>query len=433
MNEITYDSIKLLAKKSGCSVKELYVLSAQNDPFYCGSPTDLADAEWFGDLWTRFQFPSGVHLRRIHYLLISQETPISMRNGKPYQNTEDCWKALTEASKRARYLGVVRPGAFEDRRNPPPTIYHANEIELAGVDQLNETPYIASPYFPLLPSYELTGPFVDQRYHMEVWCEKSTMDDVLNPLCREFGVNYVTGVGELSITAVIKLIFRARHFEKPVRLFYVSDFDPAGKSMPVAVARKAEFFIRRDYPDIDLRLYPVVLTEQQIFQYRLPRTPIKESERRRAAFEERNGAGATELDALEALHPGELRQILTSHVSRYYDTALSERVSETRRHIRAELSTIRNEVIARHADNVDALKEEYERIGEMIEGWHTRAAPVWQAISSDLKATAPDIYDYELPEPEMADELDEALFDSGRDYLDQIAHYKRFQGKADDD
>ena len=32
-------------------------------------------------------------------------------------------------------------------------------------------------------------------------------------------------------------------------------------------------------------------------------------------------------------------------------------------------------------------------------------------------------------EPEIADEPGEALFDSGRDYLDQITHYKRFQGR----
>jgi hypothetical protein len=52
------------------------------------------------------------------------------------------------------------------------------------------------------------------------------------------------------------------------------------------------------------------LTREQAQQFNLPRIPIKESDLRRKGFEERNGEGAVELDALEALHPGELASLV---------------------------------------------------------------------------------------------------------------------------
>ena len=114
---INYSTLKQWAKEHKTSVKKLIVLSAQNDPFYVGAPAQLAAAEWFADLWIKFNFAHGVHLRRIHYQLISQETPIIMSNCKPYNNTVECWKVLNEASKAARYLNLVDIDAFNDRRN----------------------------------------------------------------------------------------------------------------------------------------------------------------------------------------------------------------------------------------------------------------------------------------------------------------------------
>jgi hypothetical protein len=70
------------------------------------------------------------------------------------------------------------------------------------------------------------------------------------------------------------------------------------------------------------------LTADQCKQYHLPRTPIKDSERRAGVFEARHGAGATELDALEALHPGELRKIVIEAVDHYYDSDLQERAED---------------------------------------------------------------------------------------------------------
>jgi hypothetical protein len=50
--------------------------------------------------------------------------------------------------------------------------------------------------------------------------------------------------------------------------------------MPKAVARKVEFTIAKFGLDVDLQLIPLALTPDQRREYRLPRTPIKDTERR---------------------------------------------------------------------------------------------------------------------------------------------------------
>ncbi len=100
----------------------------------------------------------------------------------------------------------------------------------------------------------------------------------------------VVGIGELSEIRSRHLAQRVNETEKPARIIYMSDFDPAGRSMPVSVARKMEFYIHKFDLDVNVTLNPLILTEQQCREYRLPRTPIKESEKRRNRFEEKFGA-----------------------------------------------------------------------------------------------------------------------------------------------
>ena len=53
------------------------------------------------------------------------------------------------------------------------------------------------------------------------------------------------------------------HANRPARMFYIADFDPAGHGMPVSVTRKIEFFLADRNLDLDIRLQPIVLTLPQ--------------------------------------------------------------------------------------------------------------------------------------------------------------------------
>ena len=68
-----------------------------------------------------------------------------------------------------------------------------------------------------------------QDFIVEVWIEKSTQNDWLVPLCQRRGVNLVVGIGEQSETRSRELALRSSEYGVPVRIIYISDFDPGGR------------------------------------------------------------------------------------------------------------------------------------------------------------------------------------------------------------
>jgi hypothetical protein len=119
-----YDSLKELARQLKRPEISLVATNLGNDPFYVGVASRRADAEWFVELWNTYKNREGLHLRGIHYILISQESgAVKCRNLTTYENTINCWQTLCKASRDARLLGLVPPDAFEDRRNSKPIRY----------------------------------------------------------------------------------------------------------------------------------------------------------------------------------------------------------------------------------------------------------------------------------------------------------------------
>jgi hypothetical protein len=426
----TYDyaGLKELAKSLRRPSTTLVALAPQNDPFYADMPSRRAMAEWFAGLWERFGLQRGIHLRAVHYKLISQRTPITFPNGTAYENTIECWKELGKASKDARHLELVTD-EWTDRKSS--SIVHLVDPTTASISLIDGQgyDYDAPTAMPDLPRLHLDPPSAPHPYHVELWCEKATVNDILMSLAQRYGLNVVTGEGEISVTRCVELVDRAVSSDRPVRILYVSDFDPAGQSMPVAVARKIEHVIHRRDLDIDVQVRPVALTKRQCQDYDLPRTPIKEEERRKKGFEERHGEGATELDALEALHPGVLRQILIDEIERYYDPDLKQATEDAAEELERELDDITESAYDAHRAEIDELTAAWAEITTAMEAWKRRAQPVWRGIAESLTVDAPNPDDHDWPEAREANEDDDPLFDSTRDYIDQMGYYKEFQGK----
>jgi hypothetical protein len=431
---LRYDRIKKLAAELGRPASTLIALAPANDPFSI-TPGRRDEAQWFSRIWKQLDLGSGVHLRRVHYALVSQAKPIKMPNGLPYENTHGCWQALIRASNDARYLDLVPAEDFVDRRNAEPLIHLTNGSSRGSLWTTCNAPDIevVASEMPDLPALRLSPPVILQPYHIEIWCEKTTINDVLEPLADEYGLNVITGAGELSQTHCVNLVKRAEESGRPVRILYISDFDPAGQSMPVAGARKIEHRLYLKQLDLDIQVRPIALTADQCERYGLPRTPIKETERRAGAFENRHGEGATELDALEAIRPGELRNIIVREIERYFDSDLNERVNETAAEVRQSISAINRTIHTEHRTEIAALESEWKGIAKehtrRIAQWQKRAKLIWRAIANDLDTQSPDPDEIEWPEPDVGDEDDDPLFDSTRDYVEQIDRYKEHQGK----
>lgn len=405
--DMNYDLIKEAAKNAGVSYRHMIALAPQNDPFYCGTPGDIDKAKWFARL-LRDAGLSNTHLRRVHYWAVSQSPQIALPNRitwnkkkdwtDTYTNNDACWKYLCQASKLARYLGYVDVEDIVDNKNPDPHVFA--EYSSSEPGYYIDIPHLDN-WYTITQNFNLSNVL---PYHLEIWCEKSTMNDVLLPLCEVYRANLVTFEGEVSVTACQDLINRAREAEKPVRVFYISDFDPAGKSMPVAMSRKIEFLNRYDL--LDIRVMQVTLTAEQVYTYNLPRIPIKDTERRAEKFENVFGVGATELDALEALHPGALADIVTDAMAPYWSDEA-----------KAELDSLEEQLQTELDEKVNAITDKYKKELDAIRG-----------LVQELKQIKIDLEDYTLDtfEP-LTDEDEDWLFDSQRDYLEQLQMYKLFK------
>ena len=436
---LEFDDIKAMAKAIGRSIRDLIALSPDADPFYIGVGARRRDAEWFAGVWAEHG-AAGSHLRRLHYRLISATTPVRKPDGSEYQNTEHDWNLLAAASLVARYLDLVPFDALVDRRNDEPMIFAENldadpdeEIEVSCAVACEE-PAVAAidvPDMPTLPFLDFDADYPVQKYIVEVWIEKSTQNDWLEPLCRRRGVNLVVGAGEQSETRSRELALRAVEYGAPVRVIYLSDFDPGGRSMPKAVARKVEFTIAKFELDVDLQLIPLALTPDQCHEYRLPRTPIKETERRKDKFERIFGVGATELDALEALRPGEMARLLEAELDNWLDRDLDARMFSLRSELDVLLGRIRCDVLDNYAASIEAIEFKFNIITEKLaevasefNDWEGEAVELWRTIADELEDERPDLSDVDVPRSDAPGSTERfVLFDSKRSYLAQMDAY----------
>jgi polyhydroxyalkanoate synthesis regulator phasin len=414
------------------TMEELCVLSPAKDPFHSGTKTDEAQAVWF---WELFGDTRGSHLRRLHYRLVSRGDVLKP-DGRVYQNDNLNWEYLQAASRQARYLGLISPEHLVDRRNPAPHIHMeapfgfepdwTYDLKTARLTRVST--YLGnSDYFPLLGvETEVTGYLYEesqQPYLVEIWSEKSTINDILVPLCSSLGANYVSGAGYMSITTMIALLRRrVARLQKPTRILYVSDYDSAGRNMPRQVARQLQFWIDRYASDYDIRVQPIAMTSEQAQNY--PAAP---------------DSGSVELDAMQELDPGLLAEIVTENVSQFRDFELEQATAEAEEEAESLVADGAREAIAPELEAVEQIKREAEeiyqgyraRLEELASELNGELAPLdrrvenlQRAAREKLDALEPDLP--ELPEGETEEDPEDEdwLFDSSRPYLEQQQIYR---------
>jgi hypothetical protein len=171
-----------------------------------------------------------------------------------------------------------------------------------------------------------------------------------------------------------------------------------------------------------------VLTPEQCREYKLPRTPIKDTERRKDKFERIFGGGATELDALEALHPGEMARLLEAEIDNFLDRDLGQRVRQEQRGYELFLNKIENRLREKHSEKIRVLEESFDDIVASLQEWEEEAQELWSAIKAELNEQKPDLSGVEVPRPKVSGKTDRfVLFDSKRDYFTQLDYYHMWQ------
>lgn len=399
---MNYEEIKeLLAlerkkpKKDRYILKDLIAMSKGSDPFYAGQPGRREKAEWFAKIWNEYG-GGGYHLRRLHYKILGLATK---PDGKSYQNTKDDWDLLNAGSTNARHLGLVRYDDFVDRRNPDPkVIVEYNNDSLCHTYKQPVETEISGLHGNIWAEYNLMQL---RDYCIELWAEKSSMDDILVPLCEQYKVFLITGAGFESLTHINHLLKRIREFKKSCRIFYISDFDNSGQKMPRQVGRQLQFRIERMslQNEVDIRLKPIILLKEQIQAYQLPGSPDKNE---------------TELDALEALHPGEFEKIVKSYLDKYIDLEKAREFKSQQDHKVSESNDEIDKIIfSEFQDEIDDLENKVTELGERISE-RIENIGVEKVGKPDSK--------------EIVEEND-WLFRSELDYFEQLVRFKKFEAE----
>jgi DNA repair exonuclease SbcCD ATPase subunit len=198
-----------------------------------------------------------------------------------------------------------------------------------------------------------------------------------------------------------------------------------------------------------VKLTPLVLTKEQVEHYQLPPVMLKETDTSRRSFQERRGVECgSELDALEAIHPGAFGRLVEEAFAPYRDadleTAMSdtasdaddsaneqwelasqdekyrlEEIQEQVKEIAEEFQPRINEINERYRKEVDALKKEFDdRVSPL--------KPKLDAVSQDIRVTvsrfSPDLPDRPEADVDPGDE-DDWLYESGRSYMEQLSAY----------
>jgi hypothetical protein len=237
-----------------------------------------------------------------------------------------------------------------------------------------------------------------QKYHLVLFGEKQSINEVAAPLCRQYKADIYLPSGELTDSQLHTMAKIGAADGRPMIVFTVSDFDPSGRQMAVSIGRKLQALRDLLYPDLEFEVIPIALTEEQVRQLDLPSTPLKPTEARADRWRLEHGGRLvqgtidakgklsadavveggleqTEIDALATLKPRELRKIMVDAFDRYFDHTLDERAEEVATTWREEAQEVLDGAIdedmiaALHAEAEEKLagiREEIEKINEQL-------------------------------------------------------------------
>lgn len=306
----------------GLSMKDLTVLAPQNDPYRIDTPARHRDGEWLAITARELGLARKIHLRGLHYMVIGRPKP----DGSPYTNTEADWLWLSgDAGKAARFLGYIPFDQIVDQRNAEPTVRLFTAPDPRA--------YISTGVRVDIPNADDIEPWVFadgfegvQPHKLVLIGEKSSLTEVLAPIAAEHQADLYLPTGEPSDTMLHQMARIGSEDGRPMVVFYFSDCDPAGWQMPISVARKLQAFKTALFPGLEFEVHRVALTPDQVREYGLPSTPLKDTEKRGDAWQAAMGVEQTEIDALASLQPQLLRRIATEAIEPFYDYTLGRRV-----------------------------------------------------------------------------------------------------------
>lgn len=243
--------------------------------------------------------------RAIHYGLLND--PPLKHASKPdsvYDNSKNSYKALVDLLTRARLSEQIPWDAIADVTRPVTTWKVFDNPRLFIRQEVDG--FLKGYYRDLMQS---------QPHHVEVVCEKNTVEPILRSVAGEFTIPLTSGRGFCSLPPRYEMAQRYQKSSKDkLILLIVSDFDPDGDQIAHSFARS----MRDDFGIEHIHPIKVALTAAQVAEHELP--PVmtaKESSVNYQRFIDEHGSD--DVFELEALEPAALQQILTEAIESVID------------------------------------------------------------------------------------------------------------------
>lgn len=149
----------------------------------------------------------------------------------------------------------------------------------------------------------------DADHRCEVWCESRSIASVVHADCQELAVALYPCGGFSSLSFVHEAAEMLNHSDdlRPLTIFYIGDYDPAGVLIDVALEREMRLHLRRDIP---LEFKRIAINQRQIAHYNLPTKPRKATDKRSAHVAETVEAEAMPARILRRLLRSEIQLLL---------------------------------------------------------------------------------------------------------------------------
>jgi len=347
------------------------------------------------DRYLKEKNADSVGIRRLHYFIVSlpeSERMMPAKKGfRPYENTLQDYKKLSELLTQARIEGLVPFGWIIDEKNLPiiemparikGSWYLDYEFDSSGyipslkfVEEMDDFDELIQSidYKPVVKKPR----FMYHTHHIVVAIEKATSKTKLERLCTRYGADLLIFTGQFSVTRVHDAVSRAMAEEKPVALLYISDLDCAGWFMPEAFFRR----VNEIYPHPDNAMVRIALTREQVIKYNLPQAfdpdDKKYPETQKLRFiRESGGRECIELDALDE---DILIQLLEQELKKW---ANLEKDDEEYDSLKKMAETARDKSL----NNLDLsdLKDEYNEIKQQFDEVIKELQQFWEQIKDKV-------------------------------------------------
>ena len=362
--------LETTAAEHSYALADLTVLSPAVDPFRLDTPAHHRHGKWFADTLVTLGLQNRqIHPRGAHYAFLDQPKPDDTR----YINTGENWEWLEHVSNDARWLGYIPFDQIIDQRNGEPVV----RIR----EPLYPRPYIGTGIRVDLPQADVLTPRIwafdfeaTQPYRIALVGEKSSLNEVLAPISDRFDTDLYLPTGDISNTLIYQLTKAADEDGRPLVVLYFADCDPSGWNMGIALGRKLQAFKTTHFPDLEFEVHRAGLTVDQVRQFGLPSTPLKEKERRADKWRQAFGVEQTEIDALATLRQDLLAQIAQEAIGPFYDATLWWRVTQARHEWEAQARSIVNDQlggaygdrVAQARQKLAAMRQLHDEINELV-------------------------------------------------------------------